>query len=578
MTIVASNDKIIVQRSIRWKLMTIITVLIISLVAVLTGVQISSQKNILEDDLSKRILLLRENLITRGKAFISNLTRQVENDIAGLDFSSAAETIKTAVHENREIKYAVLISSSGVVLVHTLISDPAGNKVTERDTAALNHKDINVTQYKENNGAVVEIVNPVQIGTKIWGVLRLVYTLEILDREIESSRNQIREKTKRMIFSSVLTSLGFMAICVVIVFILSAKISKPLIHLTSAARKLSDGDFSACSETRIRSKDEVGLLTATFIEMSRNLENSYKKLEEYNKTLEQKVRERTAELHKSLSEVEEANRRIMSSIRYAKMIQESFLPDMDEVKRHLPYSFFIWMPRDIVGGDIFFTDFSKDGFIIALIDCTGHGVPGALMTMIVSSALRRIITDEGCRNPANILKRLNFIVKTSLKQDTDHALSNDGLDAGICFAGFQGAGNNDLQLTFAGAKTDLIYVHNKEADVIKGDRQSLGYKRSDLDFQYQNHTVIAGKAMSFYMTTDGFTDQLGGEKGFSFGSGRLKNLLKQNGELHFDDQKKVLLNAFYEYRNGYEILDDVTVVGFAFDSSPVLRSQLTNFN
>ncbi len=84
--------------------------------------------------------------------------------------------------------------------------------------------------------------------------------------------------------------------------------------------------------------------------------------------------------------------------------------------------------------------------------------------------------------------------------------------------------------------------------------------------------------MSFYMTTDGFTDQLGGEKGFSFGSGRLKNLLKQNGELHFDDQKKILLNAFYEYRNGYEILDDVTVVGFAFDSSPVLRSQLTNFN
>lgn len=194
------------------------------------------------------------------------------------------------------------------------------------------------------------------------------------------------------------------------------------------------------------------------------------------------------------------------------------------------------------------------------------------MTMIAAGALRRIITDEGCRDPAKILKRLNFIVKTSLKQDTDHALSNDGLDAGICFAGFQETGNKSLQLTYAGAKTDLIYVHNKEADMIKGDKQSLGYKRSDLDFPYQNHRLTVEKGMCFYMASDGFTDQRGGEKRFAFGSARLRNLLKQHAELHFDEQKKNLLDAFYEYRNGYETLDDVTVVGFAFDSSPILRS------
>jgi len=566
----AQDDKIVVQWSIRWKLMLVITLLMLTLVVLLTSVQISSQKKILEDDLDKRIVLMRENLIARGKAFISNLTQQVENDIAGLDLSGATDTVRTAIEDNSDISYAVLMKSGGLVLVHTMISDVTQIKTTPNDIAVLKLRELAVREYDEKQGTVIEIANPVRISAAPWGVLRLIYTTEDLDREIKSSRKQIGLKTNRMIISSVLTSAGFMGLCAIVIFILSARLSKPLIYLSRMARKLSKGDFSASSDIRITSGDEVGMLTAAFIEMSRDLEESYRKLEEYNRTLEQKVEERTKELHESLEEVREANRKIMDSIRYAKMIQESLLPDMDQIKAYLPDSFFIWMPRDIVGGDIFFADCFRDGLVIAIIDCTGHGVPGALLTMIASTSLRRIIMDEGCHDPARILKRLNFMVKTSLKQDTEQVASNDGLDAGICFIrrneiSEHGRPTTDCEeVTFAGARINLTYIENNEINVIKGDKKSIGYKKSDLNFDFSNNVLSIRKGMSFYMTTDGFTDQWGGEREFSFGHKRFRNLIMENVSSSFDIQRDALLRAFSKYKGGHERVDDVTVVGFGF--------------
>ncbi len=143
-------------------------------------------------------------------------------------------------------------------------------------------------------------------------------------------------------------------------------------------------------------------------------------------------------LNESMKRAEEERRiaesaieNVMDSIRYAKMIQSSMLPSPEDIKHFLPDSFFIWMPKDIVSGDFIFTDFFADGFILAVIDCTGHGVPGAFMTMVAIFALKKIIRDTGCYDPAQILKQLNVIVKTTLHQNTKHALSNDGLDAAV---------------------------------------------------------------------------------------------------------------------------------------------------
>ncbi len=285
------------------------------------------------------------------------------------------------------------------------------------------------------------------------------------------------------------------------------------------------------------------------------------------KRIEKELLESKKKAEKERETAQSANEKIMESIRYARMIQRSLLPSPKSIQTYLPESFFLWIPRDVVGGDIYFADFYEDGFIIAVIDCTGHGVPGAFMTMIVSSGLKRIIRDEGYRDPAEILNQLNFIVKTTLQQDTENALSDDGLDASICFFSRKEipdteSGKKYSVLTFAGAKLSLFYFHDNEVHVIKGNKQSIGYKRSDLNFSFTNHNVYVKDEISFYMTTDGIMDQLGGENDRRFGSRRFKELIKKNIALSFNEQKEIMLQAFNEYKGTDEIQDDITVVGF----------------
>ncbi|MDM8551893.1 SpoIIE family protein phosphatase [Desulfobacterales bacterium HSG2] len=289
----------------------------------------------------------------------------------------------------------------------------------------------------------------------------------------------------------------------------------------------------------------------------------------YLARIEKEVEERTLELNEALE-------KIMDSIRYAERIQRSLLPNPGEVRTYLPDSFFLWMPRDIVGGDIYFTERFGDGIVIAVIDCTGHGVPGAFMSMIASSFIRRITTIANCHDPAEILKRLNSVVKTSLQQERKDAISDDGLDAAICFIEARGDGREVTgegreagrksapRLTYAGAKLPLFYVHNREITVINGDKQSIGYKRSDPDFGFSNHTVTIRKGMSFYMSSDGFWDQLGGERGRSFGKKRFRNLLREVAELPFEEQREILAHRFEEYKGENDRQDDVTVAGFGF--------------
>lgn len=309
----------------------------------------------------------------------------------------------------------------------------------------------------------------------------------------------------------------------------------------------------------------------TFIQKSRELSLAYHRLEKTE-----------AELKKAKEVAEDANRKIISSIQYAHIIQRSLLSNPENIKTFLPDSFFIWRPRDIVGGDFIFMDYLADGLLIAVIDCTGHGVPGAFMTMIVSFGLRKIIKDEGCYDPARILKRLSFLVKTTLQQDTEFALSDDGLDAAICFIDGQWPvvsgqlpngqpptdnkqpTTNNPQLTFAGAKLPLFYFYNDKVTVIKGDRQSIGYKRSDLKFDFTNHTVPIRNGISFYMASDGFTDQLDREDRRRFGTRRFRKLITSYARLPFEKQRDIFLRAFHEHKGENEVQDDVTVVGFGF--------------
>lgn len=251
---------------------------------------------------------------------------------------------------------------------------------------------------------------------------------------------------------------------------------------------------------------------------------------------------------------EEANRKLMESIQYARLIQNALLPDEEDVRRYMPDSFLIWKPRDILSGDLFHSELFDDGFIAAILDCTGHGVPGAFMTMIAATSLKRIIKDEKCQSPASALKRMNAIVKSLLHQDT---LSDNGMDAAICFVRPE-----RKLLTFAGARLHLHYLHNGQMITVRGDRQSIGYRRSSLSFEYQEHQIALAPGMAFYMLTDGFTDQFGEEQNLPFGRRRFFRILIENQREAMETQKKKLLSEFYLHKGNNERQDDIAVLGF----------------
>jgi PAS domain S-box-containing protein len=300
-----------VRWSIKWKLMAIMAILIVSLVAVLSYNQISSQKKILEDELNSRITLMKDNLMERGKSAIISLSQQVENDIASYNFSGIIQTINDRVENDPEIKYAVMLDASGMVHVHTLRPDLMQTELRdERVRIALSQEELASLPYQEEGESIIEIVKPLQISTEPWGVLRLIYTLKPLEQEIENSRKQAQNQISNMFYRSIVTSLGFLGVCLFAVFFLSTRISRPLVHLTESAKKLSKGDFSVSTDVSIRSQDEVGVLAETFSQMSKDLEESYKKLEDYSKTLEEMVEERTREVNAALKDTAEARDRI----------------------------------------------------------------------------------------------------------------------------------------------------------------------------------------------------------------------------------------------------------------------------
>ncbi len=282
--------------------------------------------------------------------------------------------------------------------------------------------------------------------------------------------------------------------------------------------------------------------------------------DEFNKTLEREVREKIVEISEKYQELENANEQIIESIHYGEMIQRSLLPSQNVIDSYLDNYFIIYQPRDIVGGDIYLFEAFEDGYLIGVVDCTGHGVPGAFMTMIAFSAFNTITVDHPHDDPAGILKKLNLILASSLDQSRTTSLSNDGLDAGLCFVNTE-----DQTLVYAGANMPLVYIVDDDIHYLKGDRQSIGYKNPDLDYDFENYQVPFKPSTSIYLASDGITDQTGGSRSFSFGKSRFYALLKENYRKPFPEQKEVIFRSFKEYQGDNSRKDDITVVGFGFD-------------
>ena len=212
------------------------------------------------------------------------------------------------------------------------------------------------------------------------------------------------------------------------------------------------------------------------------------------------------------------------------------------------------MPKDIVSCD-FYWGAEKEGYwYFAAVDCTGHGVPGAIMSMLGISFLNDIVSSEGLHSPAEILNRLRDKVVKELRQTGETGGSKDGMDISLCSLNI-----NTNELQWAGANNSLNLIQNGKLGIVKADKQPIGYHPNSHPFT--NHEIQLQKGDSIYLYSDGYADQFGGLKGKKFKYKQLDDLIMTNQFLPMKDQKEILKKHFIEWRGPLEQVDDVTIFG-----------------
>ena len=333
----------------------------------------------------------------------------------------------------------------------------------------------------------------------------------------------------------------------------------------------------------------------------RDLEKENAKiLESQNKLLEQKVEERTQEisikqeeimvqneeLHQQQEEIisqrdyiekqntqlKTANTQFTDSVRYAKTIQKAILPMKQRVQAHFEDSFVLFRPRDIVSGDFYWAYETEDLLtreeiiLVAVLDCTGHGVPGAFISLIGYAILNEIVSKELTTKPAQILHRLDERLQEALRQKQTNNM--DGMDVAICSIKkidsiHHSTGKKQFEVLFSGAKRPLYYIKNDIFEEIKGSRISVGgisKKKEILNVEFEEKKIVLTKGDKIYLTTDGFADQ-NGKYQQKIGSIKFKNLLQEINNLSLSEQKSELEKFLDNYQAGQKQRDDITVMG-----------------
>lgn len=297
----------------------------------------------------------------------------------------------------------------------------------------------------------------------------------------------------------------------------------------------------------------LGLSAGVVTLIIREREKSHRKLQAY---LESELAARTKVVMKQKSELEAQNLEITDSINYARRIQSSILPDLKRLKEHFRDAFVLFYPRDIVSGDFYWFDqLDEDHFILVCADSTGHGVPGAFMSMIGSTLLQDIVTRQRITRPSEILAMLDKQIFSTLNQNIETGVSNDGMDIVVCEFTMK-----NRHVRFASAMRPVLVVIGGESYYIKGNRASVGGQMvAEKYFDDQEYYLSEGD--SIYLFTDGMPDQFGGPEGKKMKIARLKSFIEEIYNLDIKDQEEALDKFFSEWKGNYEQVDDVLFMG-----------------
>lgn len=526
----------------------------------ITEISINEAQNIVYEDQKEKLLIAVHSIAEAlGRTILNEPSVDKQKDII-------RNSIKTIRFEEDKSGYFFVYDFWGVNVAHPIKPEFQGtNRLDVRDPEGTPY--IRELMEKAKAGGYVEYIfqkpgggNAKKLayaeiipGTDYW-----IATGFYIDN-FETRKATLTDKIE-----AVSNSLSLVIIAGLVVFILILvlpasqaivrSIVKPLNNLMQAVKTISQGNLEV--KVAVSGNDELSKMGSSFNDMSAKLLEARESLKNHQEHLEELIEQRTEQLSESLIKLEDANHQVLESIQYARTIQQAILPPASVISEHLKDYFVIWDPKDIIGGDLYWFKGADDCFLAGVIDCTGHGVPGAIMTMIAGTTLGRVVNEVGTSDPAKILKEMNRIIQQTLSQNMENAESDDGLDIGLCLV------RNDGVLVFAGAKISLYAIKGNKTWEIKGDRYSIGYKSSKPDASFKNNEISIEPGTNFYMTTDGLKDQVGGDKRLPFGKTRLLNLLQSVQGMPLAEQKAAILQAFESYSQGEIRRDDITLFGF----------------
>lgn len=352
-------------------------------------------------------------------------------------------------------------------------------------------------------------------------------------------------------------------------------ITYPVKELLANIRNMRAGE--AEQYTIVRTNDEIGELAEGYNVMAHEIHKHVEHISVMNRDLEKKVKERTQEVVMQKEEIEaqkeeiEAqldltteqmntitwqNEQILDSIRYAERIQSAILPPEDALSNVLSDHFILFMPRDIVSGDYYWTSMSDGRLMIAVADCTGHGVPGAFLSVMGISSLNEIVNSNKSLRAGEILEELRTYVVRSLHQKGSREEARDGIEIALCIIDLK-----RLSLEFAGANRPLYLVRDKEVIQHRGDRMPIGIYDQELR-AFRTQTIPLQKGDSIYLFSDGYMDQLGGPGRKTFRVVRFRKLLREIQDHPMKEQEKILREQHESWKGNVEQIDDILVMGF----------------
>ena len=386
-------------------------------------------------------------------------------------------------------------------------------------------------------------------------------------------------KERRLLRMELYIFMGiFLATLLVVVLLLYLRtrvITDPIKNLVKNVNRITEGHLNERAE--VVGRNEITRLSEKFNMMIAQLES-------YTNELEEKVKERTAEIEKqkeeitaqrdsleeqrnmlseananlatAYKEIEEQKRHIEDSIHYAKRIQNAILPPKDFVSAALHEHFIFYLPKDIVSGDFYWLTKFDDKAYIAAVDCTGHGVPGAFMSIVGHDQLNNAVNVKGARKPADILNALNQGVTRTLRQAGGEASVKDGMDIALC-----GIDYANRKLEYAGAFNPLYLIRDNELIQVEANKFPVGAFVGEKLQVFTNNEIDLQVGDVCYIFSDGYQDQFGGPKNKKFLTKRFRELLLEISPHPMDKQKEILEQRFFDWKRDLVQVDDILVIG-----------------